>query len=64
MDLNACPVCREPGLLVPWSTSGAHVEYYRCDGCGTVWACESSHRELPLKVLLRPRDDLALLPRH
>ena len=40
-----CPTCQHAGRLLPDSSTGAQVEYYRCDSCGTVW---THHKDDPL----------------
>jgi hypothetical protein len=37
MPYRFCPVCREPGRMLPESSADSLVGYYRCDTCGRVW---------------------------
>ena len=52
-----CPTCqrpRRPGRLLPASSTGAQVEYYRCDSCGTVWTRDKEDPQAPQRIVLRP----------
>ena len=32
--------CGQPGRLLTWVSYNAYVDYFRCETCGHVWACE------------------------
>ena len=43
MPIRPCPECDK--LTIRWleaSSRDAHVNYYRCDGCGHVWTLPKS----------------------
>ena len=37
MPHHLCPVCRNPGRMLPAVSPDAMATYYRCDTCGRVW---------------------------
>lgn len=57
MPERACPTCQHSGRLLPDSSTGAQVEYYRCDVCGTVWSHDKDDPLAPVRIVLRPKSD-------
>ena len=55
MSERLCPTCNYLGRLLPDSSTGAQVEYDRCDSCGTVWAHDKDDRLAPARIVLRPK---------
>jgi hypothetical protein len=49
MPYRFCPVCREPGRMLPESSADSLVEYYRCDTCGRVWTHRKDDPRSPAK---------------
>jgi len=52
-----CPTCQHAGRLLPDSSTGAQVEYYRCDSCGTVWTHHKDDPLAPVRIVLRPKSE-------
>jgi hypothetical protein len=38
MPYSVCPKCLRDGRHLAASSESSAVDYYRCDGCGHVWA--------------------------
>jgi len=57
MPERLCPTCQHPWRLLPDSSAGAQVEYYRCDACWTVWAQHKGDPLAPARVVLRRKSD-------
>ena len=57
MPKRLCPTCQLRGRLLPDSSTGARVEYYRCDSCGTVWALNKDNPLAPVRIVLRPTSE-------
>lgn len=57
MPQRLCPTCQHQGRLLPDSSTGARVNYYRCDTCGTVWARDKGDPLAPARIVLRPTSE-------
>ena len=55
MPARLCPTCHHPGRLLAHSSSGAVVEYWRCDACGAVWSHDKRVTDSPAKPVTTPK---------
>ena len=59
LAFRTCPDCgRRARLLVDAlvdASTFAIVDYYRCDSCGEVWACDRDEPRLPPQRITRGR---------
>jgi hypothetical protein len=55
MPYRLCPVCRQPGRLLPDSSTDSVVDYYRCDAYAQVWSHQKSDPESPAKSVTLPK---------
>jgi len=52
-----CPMCRQPGRVLPASSPDAVATYYRCDICGRVWTHRNdAPNSPPTPVTVPPKD--------
>jgi len=59
MPHRLCPVCKQPGRMLPDSSQNAVVEYYRCDSCGQVWSHSKANPNAAAVNVTRPPEPLA-----
>ena len=50
-----CPVCERSARWLDAASQDAHVDYYRCDGCGHVWNVPKGQPDAPRKTVVQGR---------
>lgn len=56
MPHGSCTQCHRPGRLLPSSSEGAVVDYYRCDACGHVWTRDKANPDAkPRDITITPK---------
>jgi Zn-finger nucleic acid-binding protein len=58
MAARICPKCQMPGRHLAATSENAVVDYYRCDGCGHVWAIDKqgARRDVTIPITIADAD--------
>jgi uncharacterized Zn finger protein len=52
MPIRPCPSCQQPtARWLEESSKDAHVNYYRCEKCGTVWTGQKDDPAAPIRII-------------